>query len=136
LAVHTSGGRVLELAMVDLRGRPERAASGSTVLAWAMGITTVLLVALVLARRDLHPPFTSRFECGSDPQDILRVGEKVEAGSLRFIVAAHCADARYTPDGRFELRYDGSPFDVQTRRVDIAGTTYYEIVSVKRVPAR
>jgi hypothetical protein len=114
--------------MINLRSRPGWDAR--TAFAWALGIGTALVMALVVAKRDPHPPFTSRHECGSDPHDIVHVGERVEAANLRIIIAAHCANARYTPDGRIELRYGGAWFAVQTRKLDIAGGTYYEIVSV------
>jgi hypothetical protein len=121
--------------MVDPPRWPESHSTASTVLAWVVGVATAVLLALVVAKRDPHPPFTSRFECGSDPADILRVGERLEAGSLRMIVAAHCANPRYLPDGRIVLKYGGAEFDVQTRKLDIAGGTFYEIVSVGGMPA-
>jgi hypothetical protein len=109
---------------------PERPTTASTVLAWVLGIGVALLAVLIVARRDPHPPFTSRFECGSDPHDIVHVGERVEAATLRIVIDAHCANARYAADGRIELRYGGARFAVETRKLDIAGVTYYEIVSV------
>jgi hypothetical protein len=109
---------------------PERPSTASTVLAWVLGIGAALLAALIVARRDPHPPFSSRFECGSDPHDIVHVGERLEAANLRIIIDAHCANPRYTAHGRIELRYGGTWFAVQTRKLDIAGVTYYEIVSV------
>jgi hypothetical protein len=95
-------------------------------VAWAL----VMAWLLVLGERDHRYEFTSRFECGTDPLDILRVGETVEQGTLRFIVDAHCANARYLSDERIELRYGGAPVDVETSKLEIAGETYYKIVSV------
>ncbi len=54
----------------------------------------------------------------------------VELSSLGFIVEAHCTNAKYSPDGWIELRYGGGKVDVELRRVDIAGTTYFQIVSI------
>jgi hypothetical protein len=93
--------------------------------AWGLVLVGVLFIAV----RDHHPVFASRFECGTDPRDILRAGELLDRPTLWFVVEAHCANARYLP-GRIELLYGGMPVDVRTRRIDIAGTTYYAIVSV------
>ena len=102
------------------------------VLRRTMGVTWALamLWLLIIGERDHRYVFTSRFECGTDPLDILRLGETVEEGTLRFLVDAHCANARYLPDDRIELRYGGAKVDVETRKLDIAGATYYKIVSV------
>ena len=86
--------------------------------------------ALLIAARNSEPLFTSRFECGSDPRDFFHIGEMVEARSLRFIVDAHCTNAKYLPDGWIELSYGGGRVDVELRRVNVAGTTYYQIVSI------
>ena len=85
---------------------------------------------VLIAARSSPPLFTSRFECGSDPWDFLRIGEIVEPSSLGFIVEAHCANAKYSPDGWIELRYGGGRVDVELQRLDIAGTTYFQIVSI------
>ena len=93
---------------------------------WALVMTALFVVAL----RDHHPVFTSRLECGTDPRDILRPGEVLEQSTLRFIVDAHCSNARYLPDDWIALRYVGGAIDVETRPLVIGGQTYYEIVSV------
>ena len=98
--------------------------------AWAL----VLACVVVIAFRDHHTGFASRFECGTDPRDILRAGEFLDTRSLWFIVQAHCANARYLP-GRIELLYGGLPVDVRTRSFDVAGTTYFAIVSVGEIAA-
>ena len=98
----------------------------SRALAVGLAIAWVLLIAA----RNPQPLFTSRFECGSDPWDFLRIGEMVEPSSLVFIVEAHCTNAKYLPDGWIELRYGGGRVDVELRRVDLAGTTYFQIVSI------
>lgn len=96
--------------------------------AWALVMACVFFIAV----RDHHPIFTSRFECGTDPRDILRAGELLDPRSLWLIVEAHCTNARYLP-GRIELLYGGMPVDVRTRSFDIAGTTYFAIVSVGEI---
>ena len=97
-----------------------RALAACLAIAWA-----VLIVA-----RNSQPLFTSRFECGSDPWDFLRIGEMVDPSSLGFIVEAHCTNAKYSPDGWIELRYGGGRVDVEVRRVDVADTPYFQIVSI------
>jgi hypothetical protein len=74
--------------------------------------------------------FTSRFECGTHPEDFLRPGELLERSSLRFIVEAHCANVRYPSDDIIELRYGGFPFHIETARFSIAGTPYAKILFV------
>jgi len=99
----------------------------------AMGVSVALVMAalLVVGQRDRHRVFSSRFECGTDPLDILRIGEILDKGSLRFIIDAHCTNARYLADGRIELRYGGGRVDVETRKLDVGGALdYYKIVSV------
>lgn len=98
--------------------------------AWALVLASVLVIAF----RGQHPVFASRFECGTDPRDILRAGELLDPRSLWLIVEAHCANARYLP-GRIELLYGGLPVDVRTRSLDVAGTTYFAIVSVGEIPS-
>ena len=65
--------------------------------------------ALLILARNPQVPFTSRFQCGSDPRDFLRIGDMMEPSSPRFVVDAHCADARYP-------RADGSSFATASRR--------------------
>src|SRR5512133_1601160 len=78
--------------------------------AWGLALACVLVIAF----RNQHPVLASRFECGTDPREILRTGEMLEARTLWLIVEAHCANARYLP-GRIELLYGGLPVDVRTR---------------------
>ena len=98
----------------------------------AVGLTWALVMAWVffVAARDHHPVFTSQNECGTDPRDFLRAGELLEQDTLRFIVNAHCANARYLSDGWIELRHNRGAVDVETRQLNIAGTTYYKVVWV------
>ena len=91
--------------------------------------------ALLIAARASEPLTASRLECGSDPWDFLPVGELLEPGSLVFLVEAHCANAKYLPDGWIELRYAGGRADVELRRVDIGGNAFFRIVSIGGVPA-
>ena len=98
----------------------------SRALAACLAVAWVLLIAA----RNSHPVSTSQFDCGSDPRDFLRIGEMVELSSLAFIVEAHCTNAKYSPDGWIELRYGGGRVDVELRRLDIGGTTYFQIVSI------
>lgn len=102
------------------------------LLSRVVGVSWGLLMAwvFIVAARDHHPVFSSRFECGTDPRDILRAGEVLEGSTLRFIVDAHCANARYLPDERIALRFGGGAVDVETRELSIAGATYYRIISV------
>jgi hypothetical protein len=96
----------------------------------ALAVCLAIAWVLLIAARNSEPLFTSRFECGSDPRDFLRIGEMVESSSLRFIVDAHCTNAKYLPDGWIELSYGGGRVDVELRRVNVAGATYYQIVSI------
>ncbi|HEY5321545.1 MAG TPA: hypothetical protein VIK58_01885 [Caldimonas sp.] len=104
----------------------------SVLLSRGVGVTWALIMAwlFVVAARDHHPVFSSRHECGTDPADILRAGELLEASTLRFVIAAHCSNARYLPDERIALRYGGAPVEVETRKFSIAGAVHYKIVSV------
>ena len=107
------------------------------VLPRGLGLIWLLLMAwvFVVAERTHHPVFTSRDECGTDPIDILRAGEILDGSSLRFIVASHCTNARFLPDGWIELSYGGMRIDVETRKLDIAGASYYKVVSVGGISA-
>ena len=105
--------------------RAARAVCACLIFAWGIVIVT----------QNTRPAFSSRFECGSDPWDILRVGEILEPSSLAFIVEAHCTNAKYLPDGWIELTYGGARFDVELRRVDIAGRAHFQIVSIGGVAA-
>ena len=102
------------------------------VLRRTLGVSWMLVMAwlLVAGEHDHHRVFTSRFECGTDPLDILRIGEIIEKSTLRFIVDAHCTNARYLADDRIELRFGGAPVDVETRPLSVGGAPYYEIVSI------
>lgn len=95
----------------------------------AIGIALTIAWVLLIVAKNPQPPFGSRFECGSDPWDFLRVGEILEPSSLQFIVDAHCANARYAP-GWIELRYGGGRVDVEVRPLDVTGATYYQILSI------
>ena len=99
---------------------------GAVGAIWAL----VMAALLIVGHRDQHQLFKSRFECGTHPLEILRVGEIIERSTLRFVVDAHCANARYLSEERIELRYNGGQVDVETRKLDIPGGSYYEIVSV------
>ena len=101
----------------------------------AIAVALALAWVLLIAARDSPAPFTSRFECGSDPWDFLRVGEMVELRSLAYIVEAHCTNAKYSPDGWIELSYGGSRVDVELQRIDIGDATYFKIVSIGGVAA-
>ena len=96
----------------------------------ALGAGLVIAWFLVIVSYNPRTLFTSRFECGSDPWDFLRIGETLDPRSLGFIVEAHCANAKYSPDGWVELSYGGGRVDVQLRRVDMGGATYFKIVSI------
>jgi hypothetical protein len=100
-------------------------------VAWALVMVWVFFVAA----RDRHPVFTSQNECGTDPRDFLRAGELLDEQTLRFVVDSHCANARYLPDGWIELRFERGAVDVETRRLSIAGTTYYKVVWVGGITA-
>ena len=95
-------------------------------VAWALVMVWILFVGA----RDHHTVFTSHLECGTDPQEILSTRDVLEKSTLRFIVDAHCSNARFVSDERIELRYGGTPFDVEMRKLDIGGATYYAIDSV------
>jgi hypothetical protein len=95
-------------------------------VAWALVMVWVLFVGA----RDHHKVFTSHLECGSDPQEILSTRDILDKSTLRFIVDAHCANARYVSDERIELRYGGTPVEVGMRKLEVGGETYYAIDSV------
>ena len=96
----------------------------------ALAVCLAFAWALMIFAGNSQPVSPSRFECGTDPWDFLRIGELVEPSSLGFIVEAHCTNAKYSPDGWIELRYGGGRFDVELRRVDVGDTTYLQIVSI------
>ena len=123
--------------MANLESRSRGLTRLHDSLPQAVGVTWALCMAweLFVAMRDRHPVFTSRLECGTDPLDILHPGELLDTHTMRFVVEAHCANARYVSDERIELRYGGARVDVETRKVDVAGTPYYAIVSVGGVAA-
>ena len=100
-----------------------------------LGVGLIFAWGLMIVTQQPRPAFSSRFECGSDPWDILRVGELLEPSSLSFIVAAHCTNAKYSPDGWIELRYGGGRIDVEVQRVDIGDTAHFRIVSIGGVAA-
>ena len=102
------------------------------VLPRGVGVVWMLVMAwvLIVGERTHHPVFTSRDECGTDPVDILRAGEILDASSLRFIVDSHCTNARYLSDGWIELRYGGGRVDVETSKLEVAGAIYYRVVSI------
>jgi len=102
------------------------------VLPETVGVVWALIMAWVLfvGERDHHTVFTSHLQCGTDPQEILSTRDVLEKSTLRFIVDAHCTNARYVSDERIELRFGGTPVDVELRRLDIGGATYYAIESV------
>lgn len=103
-----------------LPDRTSRALAACFAVAWM----------LLIAARNLQPSVASPLECSTDPWDFLRIGETVELSSLAFIVEAHCTNAKYSSDGWIELVYGGGRVDVELRRFDIAGATYFQIVSI------
>jgi hypothetical protein len=124
--------------MATLDSSPPHGLSFADALARAAGVGWALVMAwvLVVGEREHHRVFSSRFECGTDPEDILRIGETLDEATLRIIVDAHCTNARYRADGRIELRYGGAPYAVETKKLTLGGETYYEIVSVGGVALR
>lgn len=98
----------------------------SRLLAVGLAVAWVLLIVV----RNTQPAATHLVECGTDPRDFLRIGEIAEPSSLAFIVEAHCANARYSPDGWIELHYGGGRVDVELRRIDIGGTAYFQVVTI------
>jgi len=62
-------------------------------------------------------------------------GEILEGSSLRFIVDSHCSNARFLPHGWIALSYGGIRVDVETKELEVAGATYYEVVSVGGITA-
>ena len=107
------------------------------ILPRSVGLIWLLVMAwvLIVAERTHHPVFASRNECGTDPVDILRAGEILEGSSLRFIVDSHCSNARFLPHGWIALSYGGIRVDVETKELEVAGATYYEVVSVGGITA-
>jgi len=101
----------------------------------ALYLCLAVACALLIAGRVSQPLSASRFECGSDPWDFLRIGEVLEPSTLAFLVEAHCANAKYMPDGWIELSYGGGRMDVQLRPVEIGGMTHLRIVSIGGIAA-
>ena len=118
--------------MANLRDGLRQLAHRPNVLPEAVGVMWALVMVWVLfvAARDQHPVFSSQLECGTDPQEILGTRDVLEKSTLRFIIDAHCTNARYVSDERIELRYVGTKVDVELRKLDIGGATYYAIDSV------
>lgn len=96
----------------------------------ALGVCFFATWLLFIAALSGRPPVTSRPGCTTDPWDFLAIGETVELSSLVFLVEAHCKDAKYTSDGWIELSHGGGRVDVELRRIDIAGVTYIQVVSI------
>jgi hypothetical protein len=101
----------------------------------ALAVCLVLGWALLIAARASQPGSFSPFECSTDPWDFLPIGETLEPSSLAFLVEAHCANAKYMPDGWIELRYGGARVDVELRHVDISGTPFFQVASIGGVAA-
>jgi len=116
----------------------EHGITPADLLRRVIGVSFALAMVwlLFVGDREHHRVFSSRFECGTHPLDILRIGEILDRSSLRFIIDAHCTNARYLSDERIELRYAGGRVDVETRKLSIGGDPdYYKIVSVGGWPA-
>jgi len=115
--------------MANARGWMRQHTRLPDVLPEAAGVAWALVMAWVLfvGAHDHHKVFTSHLECGSDPHEILSTRDILDKSTLRFIVDAHCANARYVSDERIELRYGGSPVDVGMRKLEVGGETYYAI---------
>ena len=96
----------------------------------ALAVCFFVAWVLLIAARNWQPPVTSRPGCTTDPWDFLSIGETVELSSLAFIVEAHCTNVKHSSDGWIELRCGGSRVDVELRRLDIAGATYFQVVSI------
>jgi hypothetical protein len=96
----------------------------------ALAVCLAVAWWLLIAARNWPPPITGQSGCGTDPWDFLPIGEIVDSTSLAFIVEAHCKNAKYQPDGWIELMHGGGRLDVEVRRLDIAGTAYFRIVSI------
>jgi hypothetical protein len=96
----------------------------------ALGVCFFAAWLILIAARTGQPPVTSRPGCTTDPWDFLSIGETVELGTLVFLVEAHCTKAKYSSDGWIELSHGGGRVDVELRRLDIAGRTYIQVVSI------
>jgi hypothetical protein len=96
----------------------------------ALGVCFFAAWLLLIAARSGQPPPTSRPGCTTDPWDFLSIGETVELSTLVFLVEAHCTKPKYSSDGWIELSHGGGRVDVELRRIDIAGATYIQVVSI------
>ena len=95
-------------------------------------VTWPLALALLLVA-DEHGHdgiLSSRLECGTNPLEILRIGEIVDPSTLHFVVDAHCTTALYRSDGSIGLRFRGAPVIIETRKLVAGGSPYYEIISI------
>ena len=95
----------------------------------ALGVALTIAWVLVIVAKNPQPHFSSRFECGSDPWEFLRIGEMLEPSSLQFLIEAHCSNPRYAP-GWIELRYGGARIDVEVQPVRAGGQTYFRVLSI------
>ena len=100
-----------------------------------LGVSMLVGWALLIVVSALRPVAPGRLECRTDPWDFLRIGELLEPSSLAFLVEAHCANAKYVPDGWIELSYGGGRLDVELRPVAVADSTYFRIVSIGGIPS-
>ena len=119
--------------MADMVRRFGLGIAPADLLWWSAGVGWALFMAWlnIAGERDRsRVAGGSRLECGTHPLDMLRVGEIVEESTLRFVVDAHCANARYLSADRIELRYGGRPVAVETERLSFAGEPYHRIVSI------
>jgi hypothetical protein len=116
---------------MSLRGfRLEGATTWPDLGSRALGVCFFAAWLLLIAANSGRPPLTSRPGCTTDPWDFLSIGETVELSTLVFLVKAHCTTAKYSSDGWIELSHGGGRVDVELRRLDIAGVTYIQVVSI------
>jgi hypothetical protein len=109
---------------------PEGAIAWPDLGSRALGVCFFAVWLLLIASNSGRLPVTSRPGCTTDPWDFLSIGETVELSTLVFLVEAHCTKAKYSSDGWIELSHGGGRVDVELRRLDIAGVTYIQVVSI------
>ncbi len=73
------------------------------------------------------PPGT----CARSPLEIFPVGETIDSDSLAAITQQSCPRARFHPDQRIEVFYDGQRYFVQTYRLNSKGAPRTEVQSIR-----
>ena len=72
-----------------------------------------------------------RGECAIPPSQIFKVGMKLESDEFMKLADKNCPKARFHPDQTIGVTYRGNGYLIQTKRLNLTGPAYYQVVSVK-----